>query len=493
MYYRSLLFSFTILNSCLAASSEIICNLQVPPTIGINIDLRYPFILSSPCSINDPDTAVFIESTILNTDTGEIFVYHPKILDDSNSIPTGFYQLPLPVNYIAGIWITSNGQKFNIIDNSKTCFNFNDVFGSCNTRILLSNLRILSLDTLILDFNARQTYSELDCPIIRSVIFANQYQGIMTFVEYVININNVATVIQDNEGYLFEIFNKAVGCEIFKAPDLLNRNVMKNSFALNILDRKTDIEPISKNPLIKNDIVRMNYMRESLNYKNVTVINLKYDTYFFCGNMFDKTALYLYRHYSYLASTKSPNFLVANNLLNFLLNRYVKTWNYLNCTQIYSSNIPVILDYDQNNIVIGNNLKTIYENFTIPPDDISTQDNSTNDNSSQDNSENDNKMLIYLAYAILGLFIGLSIAIFLYFVSNKKTKVYDSGGLKKEDENTNAVVEINIVEKDCEIKDDIPLQLLSIDRYKLSIEEEREKNRNKLQERLMREKNKINF
>ena len=43
------------------------------------------------------------------------------------------------------------------------------------------------------------------------------------------------------------------------------------------------------------------------------------------------------------------------------------------------------------------------------------------------------------------------------------------------------------------LSDDVPLQLISIDMYKLSIEEERLKNHNKLIDRLINQKSKMNY
>ena len=253
----------------------------------------------------------------------------------------------------------------------------------------------------------------------------------------------------------------------------------------------------------------MNYMRDSLNYKNISKINFKYDTFFYCGNMFEKTAIYYYNHYSYLVSAKSPNVLVSNNLLNFLLHRYVNTWTYLNCSNEINVTIPIILEYDKNNIVIGNNLKILYENSSSIDDQYnnnsSTQNNSTTyDDDSQEQSLN--TILFYLLYIILGvLFFLILTAIFVYyFYCTKNNKVISDNSLanpddkkieeKKSSDNINIDKTIEMYEgEQRNLSDDVPLQLISIDMYKLSIEEERLKNHNKLIDRLINQKSKINY
>jgi hypothetical protein len=67
------------------------CALYVPknPLTAAGLATPYRLTALDPshgyCNQSDPDQSAFVHSTILNTDTGELFVYNPLVIDDGSS------------------------------------------------------------------------------------------------------------------------------------------------------------------------------------------------------------------------------------------------------------------------------------------------------------------------------------------------------------------------------------------------------------------------
>ena len=66
------------------------CALYVPknPLSASGLATPYRLTALNPqqgyCNQSDPDQATFVQSTIINTDTGELFVYNPLVIDDGS-------------------------------------------------------------------------------------------------------------------------------------------------------------------------------------------------------------------------------------------------------------------------------------------------------------------------------------------------------------------------------------------------------------------------
>jgi hypothetical protein len=58
----------------------------------------------------------FVEATIINTDTGELMVYHPIVVDVGTKPLLNPTPITLPKNLIIGIWFGYNGIVLTLVD-----------------------------------------------------------------------------------------------------------------------------------------------------------------------------------------------------------------------------------------------------------------------------------------------------------------------------------------------------------------------------------------
>lgn len=90
------------------------CNLLVPKNALTAQGLVTPYQLSSTngdrCTMNNPNAQAFIEATIIDTDTGNFFIYRPLIIDAGTKPLLAPTPITLPVNFNIGIWFGYNGK-----------------------------------------------------------------------------------------------------------------------------------------------------------------------------------------------------------------------------------------------------------------------------------------------------------------------------------------------------------------------------------------------
>ena len=99
------------------------CGLIVPINPLTAQGLATPYILTSldpanPCSVLDPNSAAFVEATILDNDNGNLFVYHPLVVDNLNQIAVQPIVPQLPTNFNIGLWFGSNGETLTLISST---------------------------------------------------------------------------------------------------------------------------------------------------------------------------------------------------------------------------------------------------------------------------------------------------------------------------------------------------------------------------------------
>ena len=91
------------------------CNLKIPQNALTLQGMLTPYILST-ANGNMCDQQAFVEITIVDTDTGNLFIYRPVVINQGTQpllTPTPF---TLPNNFIAGIWFGFNGAVLTLTD-----------------------------------------------------------------------------------------------------------------------------------------------------------------------------------------------------------------------------------------------------------------------------------------------------------------------------------------------------------------------------------------
>ena len=384
------------------ANSQI-CGLTVPQDPLTSKGLSTPYILSSldpanPCSVLIPASSVFVEVTILDIDTGNLFVYYPLVVDNALQIAAPPIVPVLPKNSIVGIWFGANGESVTLMNaagtNSLTkgnCVNgiTGSIFGQyayCNAPQFFSKANTLIKSGLLKIPPIGNTIYNVQCPTTRHFAIVDQDQSDNVLSTYIItqdnkvsqntvanrnNLKVLSIIGNGSDNRLLDVFvNPSISCQSFKAPSIIEPTELKNSLALNELSASL----VTENPALIPSIDPMALVNDNINLQklnayragvNQPILNSldPNDGILYCNNMGNIAGPFLYTHNKELTKANPPDKNVGNNLFNFMAIRFVNSWTILNCKQLTGNDCPITVTLDNNGVAIGNN---ILEKYNIP-------------------------------------------------------------------------------------------------------------------------------
>jgi len=391
------------------------CILEVPDD-PLNTGLFKTWYISTKegsditCSQLVPQTASFVEATIFNIPTKSFYIYNPLVLDKGTTSILPILPANITNDDIVVLHFGTNSNSLSLISQPHNCLTCKPslVEANCVQGINNSNFGQFSYCNAENFFNTVNQNCNIplvdktilgdECPTVRSFTIVDQDQSDNVVTQYILTDNDI--VAQDTpENRLFLesknetlkfiqngsderiliLVSNAIGCKPLTAPDFINKNILKSSLVLNELQSKfnskdTGLIP-SNNPMVLVDnlpsLEKINAYRIGVNQPIITSLD-EASTLPYCINM-DKFALpFFYKYQSLLESAISPNDDTANNLLNFLAFRFVNSWTILNCTQLTNFSSRLIVYFGENNVVISNNLNSIFQSTTSIPTTTST-------------------------------------------------------------------------------------------------------------------------
>ena len=93
------------------SADETTCTLVVPADPLTATGLATPYELLGPCHESNPDTAAFVQGTVLDPATGAVSVYDPLVVD-RGKLPAVAPTVPkLPAGAVVGLWFGFNGDN----------------------------------------------------------------------------------------------------------------------------------------------------------------------------------------------------------------------------------------------------------------------------------------------------------------------------------------------------------------------------------------------
>ena len=93
------------------SADETTCTLVVPADPLTAKGLATPYELLGPCHESNPDTAAFVQGTVLDPATGAVSVYDPLVVD-RGKLPAVAPAVPkLPAGAVVGLWFGFNGDN----------------------------------------------------------------------------------------------------------------------------------------------------------------------------------------------------------------------------------------------------------------------------------------------------------------------------------------------------------------------------------------------
>jgi hypothetical protein len=162
--------------------------------------LTTPYVISTllnsngTCSQLNPATAVFIEATIVDLNTGKLFVYNPIVVDDPNQLNAPIPPITLPRSFVVGIWFHTNAKSISLLGNNvKTGQCVMGVPGSnfgtsayCNAPAFYAAVnKLIDAGTIVVPPPGVSNHGA-PCPTIRSFATVDANQGAGVLSSYII-------------------------------------------------------------------------------------------------------------------------------------------------------------------------------------------------------------------------------------------------------------------------------------------------------------------
>ena len=225
------------------------CMLRVPAAPTTAAGLATPYQLTGGgCHEANPDTAAFVEATIVNPATGALSVYRPLVIDADTVPAAPPTPVTLPAGAVVGVWFGFQGDALTLNGpGANTCVN--GVKGSPFGQFAYCNAPAFFTAAMDVPTPALGTGADgLPCPTVRDFGVVDQDQSDNVVTTYRVTADGrvaqnaaanagIGTVIKNasDNGLLDRAIDPALGCRPFTAPDLTNGGALVPSLALNEL------------------------------------------------------------------------------------------------------------------------------------------------------------------------------------------------------------------------------------------------------------------
>ena len=374
-----------------AAAPNPDCTLIVPEHPLTATGLATPFQLTAtdpnggPCNEANTAQSAFVEAAVFNPANSQISIYHPLVIDQGTKPAAAPVVPTLPANAIVALWIGFNGDNLTLASadphnlSNANCTNglpgsiFTQVsfcnapafFNVANNAAINGTLKVPALAT---------SKDGQTCPTIRSFSIIDQDQSDNTDTLYLAtskgttaqktkantaSLKGAATLLNPGDNSLFSYFvAPAIGCTPWLMPSLDDPGQMVPSQAVNELQahllQKTPVARVpGRDPMVEfagqPDLYKDNLYRASVDQPSASTQT--YQTAPYCREMLRALPKMV------LDQKMESNFAslapaAANNTFTFLAQRWVASWQLLDCQSLINIAPPITLTTDANTGVV---------------------------------------------------------------------------------------------------------------------------------------------
>jgi hypothetical protein len=357
------------------------CTLIVPkaPLTATGLATPYQLVATDPangeCHEIDTNQSAFVQAGILDPETGRISIYNPLVID-KGSTPAAAPVVPkLPHYAVVALWFGYNGNNLTLqaagdeLEDNK-CVQGLAQFAYCNAPAFFKAahmaIRNGQLHVPPLGFGK----DGRPCPSVRSFAVADQDQSDNLPTTYLITANgllaqnnehnmkmfpNAKVLGNPSDNRLTNVFlDPALGCESWEAPDLANPGHLVPALPLNELQAKAHQlpphalipagDPFVLNPTFtgKPDLARVNAYRLGVDQPVVDDLE-DASTTRYCRNIREIATDKLRLDRELFTAFRSPFPNLADSLFTFMAQRFVGTYEMLNCQALLNEPDPVTL------------------------------------------------------------------------------------------------------------------------------------------------------
>lgn len=367
------------------------CTLIVPahPLTASGLATPYQLIATDPnggpCNEANTAQSAFVEAAVFNPANSQIYIYHPLVIDFGTK-PAAAPVVPnLPANAIVALWIGFDADNLTLAaSDPSTLSNANCVnglpgsiftqvaycnapafFSAANNAAINGNLKVPAIAT---------SKDGQICPTIRSFSIVDQDQSDNVDTLYLAtskgttaqktkantaSLKGATTLLNPGDNSLFAYFvMPAIGCTPWLVPSLDDPGQMVPSQAVNELQahllQKTPVARVpGGDPMVEfagsPDLSKDNLYRAGMDQPSASSQTFKTAPY--CREMLRALPKMV------LDQKMETNFAslapaAANNTFTFLAQRFVASWQLLNCQSLINIAPPINLTTDANTGVV---------------------------------------------------------------------------------------------------------------------------------------------
>ncbi len=357
------------------------CTLIVPNAPLTATGLATPYQLTAtdlnngPCNETNTNQSAFVQAAILDPATGQISIYSPLVIDQG-STPAADPVVPnLPANAVVALWFGYNGNNLTLqaaddeLKDNK-CVQGLAQFAYCNAPAFFKAahkaIRNGLLQVPALGFGK----DGQPCPTVRSFAVVDQDQSDNLPTTYLITSSkqlaqdtaqnkakfpDATPLGNPSDNRLVDLLlDPALGCTPWEAPDLADPGNQVPALALNELYAgeyqsapRALIpagDPFVLNPTFTGnpDLAKVNAYRRGVDQPVVGDLE-DASTTKYCRHVREIGASKLQLDRELLTARKSPFPNLADSLFTFMAQRFVGTYDMLNCQALLNEPDPVTL------------------------------------------------------------------------------------------------------------------------------------------------------
>jgi hypothetical protein len=389
------------------SADETTCTLVVPADPLSAKGLATPYEMLGPCHESNPDTAAFVQSTVLDPATGAVSVYDPLVVD-RGKLPAVAPAVPkLPAGAVVGLWFGFNGDNLLLkgTDGSLTkaaCVNglgrshfgqfaychAKPFFDAAQTAMKAGRLKVPPLGTAA---------DGRPCPTVRDFSLVDMDQSDNVTSTYLFlrdgstaqntagNEAALATMgaqilINGSDNALLDDFvDPALGCTPYTAPDLAQPGRLTTSLALNELQASayqavpSALVPVNDPMTVidgKASIDKTDLYRAGVGQPPATTADTAKA---YCTDLVNVGPARVRLDRGLTRRAKSPDTGAANNLFTFLAQRLNGSFDELGCGSLMHRKNPVTLVTNKDGVVVDAHLEAASTGTSPSPSPSASQ------------------------------------------------------------------------------------------------------------------------
>jgi len=332
------------------------------------------------------DQSAFVQAAILDPATGKISIYNPLVIDQG-TVPAVPPLAPMyPANAVVAIWFGYNGDNLTLrptvgalADNR--CVNGlpGSIFGQyayCNAPAFFAAAHVAINAGKLTIPPLGTARDNRPCPSARDFMVIDQDPSDNVTATYLASAQGLVAqntalnrmllpgarvFANPSDERLLDVFiDPALGCAAMMAPDLADGGNMVHALPLNELQAGAhQLNPVALVPLLDPMVLvdgnvslpKLNAYRIGVDQPLVRTAT-EADPVLYCANFRRIAPTKFLLDRLHLTAFRSPDPAVANSLFTFLAQRFVASYEILNCQALLNQRDPITLYTDPNGVVI---------------------------------------------------------------------------------------------------------------------------------------------